>query len=81
VFYVCRSSKRFCPNEAGALIKKHAFELASEISYRIYEEPDVMKEKGMMYGLVGSYTYRNKIMLKVEGRGSWGGWTIRTQRK
>jgi hypothetical protein len=58
--------------ETGALIKKHAFELASEISYRIYEEPDVMKEKGMMYGLVGSYTYRNKVMLKVEGRGSWG---------
>jgi hypothetical protein len=58
--------------ETGALFKKHAFELAHEISYRIYKEPDVMKEKGMMYGLVGSYTYHNKIMLKVEGKGSWG---------
>jgi hypothetical protein len=58
--------------ETGALLKKRTFELAHEISYRIYREPGVMKEKGMMYGLAGSYTYHNKIMLKAEGRGSWG---------
>jgi hypothetical protein len=53
-------------------LKRHTFELGPEVSYIIYREPDVMKEKGMMYGLVGSYTYRNKIMLKAEGKGSWG---------
>jgi len=58
--------------ETSVPLKKHTFELDPEISYRIYKEPDVMSEKGMMYGLVGSYTYHNKLMLKAEGRGSWG---------
>lgn len=47
---------------------KHTFELAPEISYIKYEEPGVMKEKGVMYGINGSYTYHNNIMLKAEGR-------------
>ena len=68
--------------ETGVLLKKHTFELAPEISYRIYKEPGVMKEKGMMYGLVGSYTYHNKLMLKAEGIGGAGeGWTIQIQGK
>jgi hypothetical protein len=58
--------------ETSILLKKHTFEVGPEISYRTYKEPDVMKEKGIMYGLVGSYTYHNKIMLKAEGRGSVG---------
>jgi hypothetical protein len=58
--------------KTGTLLRKHTFELTHEISYRIYKEPDVMKEDGTMYGLVGSYTYHNKIMLKVEGEVSWG---------
>jgi hypothetical protein len=53
-------------------LKRHTFELKPEISYIVYKEPDVMKEKGMMYGLAGSYTFRQKLMLKVEGRGSFG---------
>jgi hypothetical protein len=53
-------------------LKKHTFELGTEISYIKYEEPDVMEDKGMMYGLVGSYTYHDKVMLKAEGKGSWG---------
>ncbi len=51
---------------------RHTFELRPEISYIVYKEPEVMKDKGMMYGLAGSYTYRQKVMLKVEGRGSFG---------
>ncbi len=43
-----------------------------ETSYIKYREPGVMREQGMMYGVTGSYDYHNKIMLKVEGRGSWG---------
>ena len=58
--------------EISPLLKKHTFEIGPEISYRTYKEPDVMKEKGMMYGLVSSYTYHSKIMLKAEGRASLG---------
>jgi len=54
------------------LLKKHTFELRPEISYITYKEPDVMKEKGIMYGLVGSYTYHKKLMLKAEAKGSYG---------
>ena len=53
-------------------LKRHTFEIGTEIYYKFYEEPDVMKERGMMYGLLASYTYHNKLMLKLEGRGSWG---------
>jgi len=56
----------------SVLLKKHTFELGPEISYITYKEPGTMKEKGMMYGLVGSYTYHNKLMLKAEGKGSLG---------
>ena len=53
-------------------LKRHTFEIGPEISYRVYKEPGVMKEEGWMYGLVGSYAYHNKLMLKVEGRGNFG---------
>jgi hypothetical protein len=56
---------------AGEL-QKHIFEVGPEMSYITYKEPSVMKEQGIMYGIAGSYTYHNKLMLKVEGRGSWG---------
>jgi hypothetical protein len=51
---------------------EHIFEVGPEISYITYKEPGVMKEQGIMYGIVGSYAYHNKLMLKAEGRGSWG---------
>jgi hypothetical protein len=51
--------------------KIHTFELKPEFSYIVYKEPE-MKERGVMYGLVGSYTYHNKAMVKLEGRGSVG---------
>jgi hypothetical protein len=51
---------------------KHSFSLGAEISYFKYEEPDVMKDTGMMYGIVGSYTYRNKLMTKLEGKFAYG---------
>ncbi len=53
-------------------LQRHTFEIGTEIYYKYYDEPDVMQESGMMYGLVGSYTYHNKLMFKLEGRGSWG---------
>ena len=51
---------------------KHMWDLGTEISYIKYREPGVMEEKGMMYGIVGSYTYHNNFMLKADGRFSYG---------
>lgn len=57
---------------AEAELQKHTWELGPEISYITYKEPGVMREKGMMYGIDGSYTYHNKLMLKADGRFSYG---------
>ena len=53
-------------------LQKHAWELGTEISHITYEEPGVMEEEGVMWGLLGSYTYRDNWMLKAEGRYSYG---------
>jgi len=62
--------------------EKHAVEFGTEISHITYREPGVMRESGVMYGLTASYAYRGllapspkdigKLMLKIEGKGSWG---------
>lgn len=39
-------------------LKKYTWDLGPEISYIKYEEPDVMEEEGMMYGIAASCTYR-----------------------
>lgn len=41
-------------------LQEHTWELGTEISHITYDEPGVMKEKGMMYGFLGSYVYRGK---------------------
>ncbi len=48
--------------------QKHFFAVGTEVSYFQYEEPGVMKETGVMAGIVGSYAYHNYIMLKAEGK-------------
>lgn len=56
-------------------LQNYGLDFGTEISHIKYEEPDVMEEEGMMYGVVGSYTYRNmlnNLMFKLEGKGSWG---------
>jgi hypothetical protein len=54
--------------------ERHSFALGTEISYFKYEEPGSIsiENKGMMYGIVGSYTYRNKFMTKLEGKFAYG---------
>ncbi len=52
--------------------KKHSWGLGVVTSYIEYEEPGVMKEDGIMCGILGSYTYRDKCMLKLEGRYAYG---------
>lgn len=59
-------------NEGARTPSKHLFALGAEMSYIKYEETNV-EEKGMMYGVVGSYTYHNnKLMLKTEGKIAYG---------
>ena len=53
-------------------MQKNTWALGPEISYIEYVEPEVMKEKGWLYGIGGSYTYHQKLMLKAEGRFSYG---------
>ena len=53
-------------------LQKHIVELGTEISYIAYDEPNVMEEKGVMYGVVGSYTYHDNWMLKADGKFSYG---------
>jgi len=66
----------FCFSPASAeLLKKHTAEVGVEVSHITYEEPGVMEDKGMMYGVSGSYTYHHPeptFMLKGEGKFSCG---------
>jgi len=60
----------------------HQWEIGVERYHFTYREPGLMKDKGTMYGIVGSYTYRgwappapetmDKWMLKVEVRYAFG---------
>ena len=50
----------------------HSWDLGTSVSHIKYDEPDVMEEKGMMYGVMGSYTYRSGLMLRADGKWSWG---------
>ncbi len=54
------------------IFRKHGVELGTEISHIAYEEPDFMKDSGFMYGIIGSYAYHNIIMIKADGRLSYG---------
>ncbi len=53
-------------------LQKHTFEVGPTVSHIKYEEPGLMKTDGMMYGIRAAYTYRDNLMLKVEGRYSAG---------
>jgi len=52
--------------------KAKGWEVGAEMSHITYKEPGVMQEKGIMYGIDGSYVYHNNFMLKAEGRFSYG---------
>ena len=52
--------------------ESHKADFGTDISHIKYEEPGVMKEEGMMYGIFGSYTYYNTYMLRTEGKYSFG---------
>lgn len=60
------------PALAQTPAKKHHFAVGTEISHIKYEEPGVMENEGILYGLVGSYTYRQGIMARAEGKLAYG---------
>ncbi|MFH1062662.1 MAG: hypothetical protein V1747_07250 [Candidatus Omnitrophota bacterium] len=62
----------FTQNCFAAGVRIPQFELASEISQIAYKEPGVMKQSGSMSGIVGSYTFLDEVMLKLEARLSYG---------
>lgn len=59
-------------NNFAEQLKKDTWSLGPEISYFTYEEPHFMKDKGFLFGITGSYTYHDNLMLKAEGRYSFG---------
>ena len=50
----------------------HTWEIGTEISYIQYEETSMMKEKGIMYGIVSSYAYHHYFMSKAELKFAYG---------
>ena len=51
------------------------WEVGTEASYILYDEPNVMEEEGIMYGIDASYIYHkgiSGIMLRGDGRFSYG---------
>ena len=49
----------------NTLLPVHSFDIGLEAFYKEYKEPDVMSEKGMMYGIGLAYTYHDKVMFKA----------------
>ena len=58
--------------EVGLQLPRHSGEIGTEAYYFRYQEPDVMKENGSFYGLTTKYTFRDKLMFRVEGRTAAG---------
>lgn len=53
-------------------VSRHFWKIGPELSYIEYKEPDVMKEKGFMFGIGGTYSYHNEFMLKADAKLSYG---------
>lgn len=52
----------------------HSFRLGTEISYITYEEPGIMEETGVMYGILADYTWHSdrQFLVRVDGKLSYG---------
>jgi hypothetical protein len=66
--------------------QKSFWEAGPELFQSTYKEPGLMKQDGLMWGIFGSYTYRQQLVFKLEGSYSaakmhytgatWGGTPI-----
>jgi len=59
------STKPSPRSSSKSLLPVHSFDIGLEAFYKEYKEPDVMNEKGMMYGVGLAYTYHDKVMFKA----------------
>jgi len=50
----------------------HSFDIGVEIFHKDYEEPGLMSESGMMYGVALAYTYHRDVMAKLEFKYAMG---------
>lgn len=64
------AEERGLPASLG--LKTYNWEAGPEVFYFKYKEPGLMQNAGMMYGLMGSYTYHSGVMLRGEGRYAYG---------
>ena len=46
------------------LLPVHSLDIGFEAFYKKYDEPDIMNERGMMYGVSLAYTYHKEVMFK-----------------
>ena len=62
------------PLQESKPLRESGAEMGFELSHITYEEPGVMEEKGIMYGVGGSYIVHqgNKFMFGLEGKFSLG---------
>jgi hypothetical protein len=51
---------------------RHTWEIGADISHIAYKEPDIMTQKGTMYGISAAYIYRDGVMIRVMGRYGYG---------
>jgi hypothetical protein len=54
------------PAPTEMLLPVHAWQLGISLSHIKYEEPDLMEEKGFMFGFNAAYAYHRQAMLKAE---------------
>jgi hypothetical protein len=68
VFWSLASAGPVC----AAQVDVHQFDIGPEIYYFDYDEPGVMEEDGVFYGVAAGYAYHQTVMLGLEGRFAYG---------
>jgi Outer membrane protein beta-barrel domain len=58
--------------DQSAAVKEHTFEVAPEIYYHSYEEPDFAENSGILYGAMAGYEYHKDVYARVEARAAFG---------
>ncbi len=58
----------YTPNLFAQAISEKKWEISPEVYYVKYEEPGIMQNEGVMYGVHGTLVSHRYLMLKIEGR-------------
>jgi hypothetical protein len=56
---------------APQALKNNTFEIGPEVYYVRYNEPGMMENTGIMYGVIGSYIYRSSVGQTFEPSNAW----------